>query len=82
MLFRSREVVRKLAQSGVSIITVTHYLPDIIPEMKRVIAIKKGRIYFDGPKEKNLTTERMRELFEMPVSVERVGEYYRLSLDS
>ena len=77
-----REVVRKLAQSGVSIITVTHYLPDIIPEMKRVIAIKKGRIYFDGPKEKNLTTERMRELFEMPVSVERVGEDYRLSLDS
>ena len=47
-----------------------------------MIAIKKGRIYFDGPKEKNLTTERMRELFEMPVSVERVGEYYRLSLDS
>jgi len=77
-----REAVRKLTKTGVSIITVTHYLPDIIPEMKRVIALKNGKIFFDGAKEKLLTSTKMQELFEMPVVVERSGEYYRLSVDS
>ena len=76
-----REAVRKLTRTGVSVITVTHYLPDIIPEMKRVIALKKGRIFFDGATEKLLTSEKMQELFEMPVRVEHSGEYYRLALD-
>jgi iron complex transport system ATP-binding protein len=77
-----REAIRKLTKTGVSIITVTHHLPDIIPEMKRVIALKKGRIFFDGAKEKLLTSAKMQELFEMPVTVERSGEYYRLAVDS
>ena len=45
-----REAVRKLAASGVSVIMVTHYLPDIIPEITRVISLKRGQIFFDGPK--------------------------------
>lgn len=77
-----REAVRKLAASGVSVIVVTHYLPDIIPEIKRVISLKRGQIYFDGPKEKLLTSERMQELFEIPVEVEQGGGYYRLTLES
>lgn len=77
-----REAVRKLAASGVSVIVVTHYLPDIIPEIKRVISLKRGEIYFDGAKEKLLTSERMQELFEVPVQVEQAGGYYRLTLES
>jgi iron complex transport system ATP-binding protein len=77
-----RDAVRKLAASGVSIIVVTHYLPDIIPEIQRVISLKRGEIYFDGPKEKLLTSARMQELFEIPVEVEQAGGYYRLTLDS
>ena len=77
-----REAVRKLAASGVSVIVVTHYLPDIIPEIGRIISLKRGEIYFDGAKEKLLTSARMQELFEVPVQVEQVGGYYRLSLES
>jgi iron complex transport system ATP-binding protein len=76
-----REAVRKLAANGVSVIVVTHYLPDIIPEIKRVVSLKKGRLYFDGPKEKLLTSERMQELFEVPVQVEHAGGFYRLNLE-
>jgi iron complex transport system ATP-binding protein len=77
-----REAVRKLAASGVSVIVVTHYLPDIIPEITRIISLKQGRIYFDGAKEELLTSERMQELFEVPVQVEQAGGYYRLSFES
>ena len=76
-----REAVRKLAANGVSVIVVTHYLPDIIPEIKRVVSLKRGRLYFDGPKEELLTSERMQELFEVPVQVEQAGGFYRLNLE-
>jgi iron complex transport system ATP-binding protein len=38
-----RALLRKLAQSGTGILVVTHHLPDIIPEIDRVILLKNGR---------------------------------------
>src|SRR3954452_8327635 len=49
-----RSILRKLARAGASIIVVTHHLPDIIPEVDRVILIKEGRILTDGPKTETL----------------------------
>lgn len=65
-----REAMRKLAQSGVSILLVTHHLPDIIPEIGRVIALKNGQIFRDGRKEEILTGAGMSELFDHPVEVD------------
>jgi iron complex transport system ATP-binding protein len=76
-----RDAMRKLVARGVSVILVTHHLPDIIPEIHRVIAIKQGKIFFDGPKQEILTSNKMEELFETPVCVEEAGEFYRLSLE-
>ena len=59
-----REAIRKLAQSGVSIILVTHHLPDIIPEIERVIALKNGEIFCDGPKNEVLNDHNMTKLFD------------------
>jgi iron complex transport system ATP-binding protein len=71
-----RAILRKLAQAGTSIIVVTHHLPDIIPEIGRVILIKKGRVLRDGAKRDVLTSELLSELFETPVElVERDGLY-------
>jgi iron complex transport system ATP-binding protein len=71
-----RVILRKLAQSGTSIIVVTHHLPDIIPEIERVVLIKKGLVLRDGPKSAALTSESLTELFETPVElVERAGLY-------
>ncbi len=39
-----RAILRKLAQAGTSIIVVTHHLPDIIPEIDRVILINNGSV--------------------------------------
>src|SRR5713226_6311203 len=71
-----RAILRKLAQAGTSIIVVTHHLPDIIPEIGRVILIKKGRVLRDGAKRETLTSDSLTELFETPVElVERDGSY-------
>jgi len=77
-----QEAMRKLANNGKSVIVVTHHLPDIIPEIHRVIALKNGGIFFDGPKQELLTPERMEELFEVPVVIEEAGGYYNLWLEA
>ncbi len=72
-----RDATRKLAQSGVAVILVTHHLPDIIPEVERVIFMKDGKVFRDGPKREMLTEGRLGELFGVPVSVsERDGFFH------
>lgn len=71
-----RNTVSSVAKAGKNIILVTHDLSDIIPEIKRVILIKDGRIFADGRKEDILTDENLTALFEVPVTVQKHGEYY------
>lgn len=74
--YELRDAVRSIAQSGLSVLLVTHHLPDIIPEIERVILIKRGRVVDDGPKARLLTSERLSELFEIPIEVGRRGDYF------
>jgi iron complex transport system ATP-binding protein len=77
--YELREILRKLAGNGISILMVTHHLPDIIPEMQRVILIREGRVYRDGAKQEVLTSEALQGLFEIPAEVlERDGYYHVL----
>ncbi|MGH9680803.1 MAG: ABC transporter ATP-binding protein, partial [Candidatus Acidiferrales bacterium] len=39
-----REAMRELAQSGIGIVLVTHHLSDVIPEIERVVLMRKGKI--------------------------------------
>ena len=73
-----RHAMRKLAASGVSVILVTHDLPDIIPEIGRVILIRSGRVFRDGPKEQVLRNDLLSELFRTPVEVLRKDGYFHL----
>ncbi|HUA60316.1 MAG TPA: ATP-binding cassette domain-containing protein [Verrucomicrobiae bacterium] len=74
-----RDILRKLANSGISLIMVTHHLPDIIPEIGRVALIRAGRIYRDAPKREVLDAAVLSGLFEMPVELlERDGYYHVL----
>jgi iron complex transport system ATP-binding protein len=64
-----RESLRRLAQEGTGLVLVTHCLGDILPEIKRVILMRDGRIVADGPREELLTEERLSELFRTPVRI-------------
>ena len=59
-------LMRKLAAQGTSILLITHHLPDIIPEIDRILMMKEGRIVGDGPKSELLTEEKLGELFGSP----------------
>jgi ABC-type molybdenum transport system, ATPase component/photorepair protein PhrA len=75
-VFQFRKTISSVANAGKNIILVTHDLSDIIPEISRVILIKDGKIFADGKKEDILTNENLSALFEVPVSVQKHGEYY------
>jgi iron complex transport system ATP-binding protein len=76
--YELREILRKLAASGISVIMVTHHLPDIIPEIRRVVLIGNGRIHLDGPKCDVLRSETLAELFGIPVEVIERGDYFHV----
>lgn len=71
-----REMLRHLAASGIGIVLVTHHLSDIIPEIERVVLMKEGRIFADGPKEDILTENMLQSVFQVPVTMtQRDGLY-------
>jgi iron complex transport system ATP-binding protein len=72
-----REVLRRLARGGISLVLVTHHLPDIVPEIDRVVLIRNGRICRDGPKREILEAGVLSGLFGIPVELlERDGYYH------
>ncbi|MFI5102243.1 MAG: ABC transporter ATP-binding protein [Terriglobales bacterium] len=73
-----RETMRSLASSGIGIILVTHELPDVVPEIERVVLMSNGRIVADGPKEEVLQAERLSKLFGLKVELGRRDGYYHI----
>ena len=73
-----REILRKIANTGTSIIMVTHNLTDIIPEITRVILLKDGNVFEDGTKEEVLTSESLHRLFGIPLKVIKRDGYYHV----
>jgi iron complex transport system ATP-binding protein len=75
-LYKFSKILSKIARSGISIILVTHNLSDIIPEIKRVILMKEGRLCNDGPKDRVLTQKNISRLFGARVSIKKKKGYY------
>ncbi|HWD38186.1 MAG TPA: ATP-binding cassette domain-containing protein [Fimbriimonas sp.] len=63
--YEFHQAMSHLARSGVSLVLVTHHLQEIVPEIERVIMMKEGQIFADGPRKENLTPEKIAELFEI-----------------
>lgn len=61
--------IRSLARRGKTVLMVTHHIHEIIPEIHRVILLKAGRVFRDGPKEEILTSESLTDLFDAPIQV-------------
>lgn len=71
-----KEITRKIAASGKSVILVTHDLEDVIPEIGRVILINDGKIFADGKKEDILNDKNLSDLFGISIKVSESGGYY------
>lgn len=73
-----RMTMSALARAGTAIILVTHELPDIVPEIQRVVLMSQGRVVADGPKEEILQVEKLSELFGVNVQMARRDGHYHL----
>ncbi len=75
--YKFRKILRKISRSGTGIILITQNIQDIIPQIRRVILMRKGRFYKDGPKATILTSRNIGELFKVPVLIKKEkGHYY------
>ena len=70
------ERVRQIARAGTTIILVTHHIEEIIPEIDRVVLLRRGRIAADGPKQAVLTAARLSDLFDAPITLDEQNGYY------
>jgi iron complex transport system ATP-binding protein len=70
--------VRELAAGGRGLLLVTHHIEDIPPEVDRVVMLRSGRVFADGPKRDLLTSAKLSELFGIPAMVEERAGVYRL----
>ncbi len=71
-----RSTLRKVAAAGTSLIVATHHLPDILPEIRRVVCLREGRVIRDDDKERVLTAASLEEVFGVPVQVVRQDGYF------
>lgn len=77
-MYHLRHIMSTLAEDGRSIILVTHYPEDIVPEIDRILLIKDAAVFGDGSKERLLTSEVMSDLFSVPLTVAKHDGWYSL----
>lgn len=67
--------IRGLAHRGKAVVLVTHHLEEIVPEINRVVLLKAGRVFRDGPRREIMTERNLSELFEADVCLQGDGPY-------
>jgi iron complex transport system ATP-binding protein len=72
------ERLRAIARDGTTILLVTHYIDEIIPEIERVVLLKRGRVARDGSKADVLTASALGDAFDARLTVDEVGGYYHV----
>jgi iron complex transport system ATP-binding protein len=70
------ERVRLIARQGTTLILITHHVEEIVPEIDRVVLLRRGRITADGPKAAMLTPDHLSRAFDAPLQVEQAGGFY------
>ena len=72
-----RAIMRRLSREGVGLLLVTHHLEEVIPEITRVMLLKNGHIWLDGPKAEVLNEKALAEAFGAPVHLTTQDGFYR-----
>ena len=73
---RFLETIRTVARRGKTVLLVTHHVHEIIPEIKRVILLREGRVFRDGPVREVLTAEVLSSLYDSPVHLRATAGGY------
>ena len=74
------ERIGEIARQGITILLVTHYVEEIIPEIDRVVLLERGRIAVDGTKRQVLTEQHLGDVFDAPLVVHEANGYYHVRI--
>ena len=58
-----------IAAAGKTLILVTHHAEEILPEIRRTVLLRAGKVFRDGATEDVLTSENLSALFGEPIHV-------------
>lgn len=73
--------IRKVVQSGTTLILVTHHIEEVIPEIERIVLLKGGRKAFDGSKKEILNSQNLSEIYDHPVKLNGNNGLYKVHID-
>jgi iron complex transport system ATP-binding protein len=65
--------LRSLLGAGRDLVLVTHHPGEIPPEIQRVILLRGGRVFADGPKRDVITSPHLSELYQVALRVRWSG---------
>jgi iron complex transport system ATP-binding protein len=66
-------LLRSLIGQDRDLVLVTHHPGEIPPEINRVILLKNGRVFAEGPKQKIITSALLGQLYEVKLKVKWSG---------
>lgn len=67
--------LRGLCRRGTTLILITHQIDAIIPEISRVVGLRRGGVVVDGAPAEVLTDEVLSDLYDTPLRVVEGGGY-------
>ena len=77
------EYLEIIAQQNTTLILVTHHLDEILPCIQHTVLLRRGQVAFEGKTQDALQSDRLSDLFECPLHVEKTpSNYYRVELRS
>ena len=68
-------ILRELAGSGTTLLLVTHQIEAVLPEIRRCVLLREGRVVGDGPTEALLHDAPLSALFATPLRVCEANGY-------
>jgi iron complex transport system ATP-binding protein len=68
--------MQRVARGGTTLILVTHRVEEIVPEIGRVVLLKRGRVAADGPRLTTLTASALSDVFEAAVLLDERDGFF------
>lgn len=76
------EMLRNIARGGTGLLLITHHIEEIIPEIDRIVMLRKGKLLRDGRRSDLLTGEALTDLFGLPMSVRASGDWFHAEIQA
>jgi iron complex transport system ATP-binding protein len=70
------KIMRRIIRAGTDLVLVTHHLHDVVPEIRRAVLLKDGKVFADGRKKDVLTSENLSKVFGIRLRVTERGGWY------